>query len=133
MPLELSSAGANRRRTGGFNPESQRRNAADVFRAVDHGAIVRKATGCDKPRTVRFVIGNPLIMQEMAKRVPDAGFDAPVTVLVDERCDGLAVTACICLVAAWLASCLRAGIPARSRWRRISTGKSKAFCWRRRL
>jgi len=59
------------------------------FVQFDHGAIVRKATGCDKPRMVRFVIGNPLIMQEMAKRVPDAGSYAPVTVLVDERPDGV--------------------------------------------
>jgi len=50
---------------------------------------VRKATGRDKPRMVRLVIGNPLIMQEMAKHVPDAGSYAPVTVLVDERSDGV--------------------------------------------
>jgi|SRR5437870_2719686 uncharacterized protein (DUF302 family) len=59
------------------------------FVQFDHGAIVRKATGRDKPRMVRLVIGNPLIMQEMAKRVPDAGSYAPVTVLVDERPDGV--------------------------------------------
>jgi hypothetical protein len=28
-------------------------------------------------------------MKEMAKHVPDAGFHAPVTVLVDERADGV--------------------------------------------
>ena len=59
------------------------------FVQFDHGAIVRKATGRDKPRMVRVVIGNPLIMQEMAKHVPDAGSYAPVTVLVDERSDGV--------------------------------------------
>jgi hypothetical protein len=31
----------------------------------------------------------PLIMMEMAKHVPDAGSYAPVTVLVDERADGV--------------------------------------------
>ena len=35
------------------------------------------------------MIGNPLIMKEMAKHVPDAGSYAPVTVLVDERADGV--------------------------------------------
>jgi hypothetical protein len=35
------------------------------------------------------VIGNPLIMKEMAKHVRDAGSYAPVTVLVDERTDGV--------------------------------------------
>ena len=38
---------------------------------------------------IRLVIGNPLIMREMAKHVPDAGSYAPVTVLVDERADGV--------------------------------------------
>jgi uncharacterized protein (DUF302 family) len=34
------------------------------------------------------VIGNPLIMKEMAKHVPDAGSYAPITILVDERPGG---------------------------------------------
>jgi uncharacterized protein (DUF302 family) len=59
------------------------------FVQFDHGTIVRKATGRDKPRMVRLVIGNPLIMQEMARHVPDAGSYAPVTVLIDERSDGV--------------------------------------------
>src|ERR1700756_1447576 len=59
------------------------------FVQFDHSAIVRKVAGRDKPRMVRLVIGNPLIMQEMAKHVPDAGSYAPVTVLVDERSDGV--------------------------------------------
>src|SRR5579863_253693 len=59
------------------------------FVQFDHGAILRKETGRDTPRMVRVVMGNPLIMKEMAKRVPDAGSYAPVTVLVDERADGV--------------------------------------------
>jgi hypothetical protein len=38
---------------------------------------------------LRLVIGNPLIMQQMAEAVPDAAAYAPVTVLVDERADGV--------------------------------------------
>lgn len=38
---------------------------------------------------IRFVIGNPLIMKEMAKHVPEAGSYGPVTVLADERADGV--------------------------------------------
>ncbi len=60
-----------------------------LFMEFDHGAVVRKSTGRDTPRIVRFVIGNPLIMKEMAKQVPDAGSYAPVTVLADERADGV--------------------------------------------
>ena len=60
-----------------------------LFVEFDHGATVRKGTGRDAPRIIRFVIGNPLFMKEMAKHVPDAGSYAPVTVLVDERADGV--------------------------------------------
>ena len=60
-----------------------------LFAEFDHGAIVRKGTGRDTPRMIRFVIGNPLIMREMAKHVPDAGSYAPVTILIDERSDGV--------------------------------------------
>jgi uncharacterized protein (DUF302 family) len=60
-----------------------------LFMQLDHGAIVRKETGRETPKMIRFVIGNPLIMKEMAKYVPDAGSYAPVTVLVDERADGV--------------------------------------------
>ena len=60
-----------------------------LFAEFDHGAVVRKGTGRATPRMTRFVIGNPLIMREMAKHVPDAGSYAPVTVLVDERADGV--------------------------------------------
>src|SRR5580692_5867194 len=60
-----------------------------LFMQLDHGAVLRKETGRDTPRIIRFIIGNPLIMKEMAKHVPDAGSYAPVTVLVDERADGV--------------------------------------------
>jgi len=58
-----------------------------LFAEFDHGAVVRSGTGRATPRMIRFVIGNPLIMREMAKHVPDAGSYAPVTVLIDERSD----------------------------------------------
>ncbi len=60
-----------------------------MFMELDHGAILRKESRLDTPKIVRFVIGNPLIMKEMAKHVPDAGSYAPVTILIDERPDGL--------------------------------------------
>ena len=60
-----------------------------LFMELDHGAVLRKETGLDTPKIVRFVIGNPLVMKEMAKHVSDAGSYAPVTVLVDERIDGV--------------------------------------------
>jgi uncharacterized protein (DUF302 family) len=60
-----------------------------LFAEFDHGAIIRKGTGRATPRMIRFVIGNPLIMRQMVQHVPDAGSYAPVTVLVDERVDGV--------------------------------------------
>ena len=66
-----------------------RRTGLMSFAQFDHGAILRKETGRDRTRMVRVVMGNPLIMKEMAKHVPDAGSYAPVTVLVDERADGV--------------------------------------------
>jgi uncharacterized protein (DUF302 family) len=60
-----------------------------LFMQLDLGAVVQRETGQDKPRINRLLIGNPLIMKEMAKHVPDAGSYAPVTVLVDERADGV--------------------------------------------
>jgi len=63
-----------------------------LFMELDHGSVIRKATGRDRPRMVRLIMGNPLIMQQMARHVPDAGSYAPVTVLVDERSDGVHVS-----------------------------------------
>jgi uncharacterized protein (DUF302 family) len=60
-----------------------------LFMELDHGAFLQKESGKNTPRIVRLIVGNPLIMKEMAKRVPDAGSYAPVTVLIDERSDGV--------------------------------------------
>ncbi len=62
------------------------------FVEFDHGMIVRKGTEHHTSQIIRLVIGNPLIMKEMAKWVPDAGSYAPVTVLVDERADGVHIS-----------------------------------------
>ena len=62
------------------------------FVEFDHGMIVRKGTEHHTSRIIRLVIGNPLIMKEMARHVPDAGSYAPVTVLVDERADGVHIS-----------------------------------------
>jgi uncharacterized protein (DUF302 family) len=59
------------------------------FIRLDHGAILAKAGVDGDPKSVRVIMGNPLIMQSMARLVPDAGSYAPVTVLVDERADGV--------------------------------------------
>jgi len=60
-----------------------------IFMKLDLGAILRKENGLNTPKVVRFLIGNPLIMKEMIKHIPDAGSYAPVTILVYEQPDGV--------------------------------------------
>jgi uncharacterized protein (DUF302 family) len=55
----------------------------------DIGEVLRKESGDDAPKAIRLVMGNPLTMKEMVKHVPDAASYAPVTVLIDERPDGV--------------------------------------------
>ena len=48
-----------------------------------------RETGREIPKMIRLVVGNALIMKEMAKHVADAGCYTPVTILIDERSDGV--------------------------------------------
>jgi len=59
------------------------------FVRFDAGAVLRKERNGRGPKILRLVVGNPLIMKEMAKTVPDAAAYAPITILVDERADGV--------------------------------------------
>jgi hypothetical protein len=59
------------------------------FARYNAGAVLSKARGTPGPRILRLVIGNPLIMKDMAETVPDAASYAPVTLLIDERADGV--------------------------------------------
>ena len=59
------------------------------FLRFNHGAIVHKGKTGGAPGIVRLVVGNPGIMRRMAEHVPDAGSYAPVTILIDERPDGV--------------------------------------------
>jgi uncharacterized protein (DUF302 family) len=59
------------------------------FVRFDIGAVLQKEQGEKARKSLRLVVGNPLIMKEMAKCVPDAASYAPVTILIDERADGV--------------------------------------------
>jgi uncharacterized protein (DUF302 family) len=59
------------------------------FARFDAGEVLRKERGGRGFKILRLVVGNPLIMTEMARTVPDAAAYAPVTILVDERADGV--------------------------------------------
>ena len=58
------------------------------FGRFDAGEVLRKERG-GQPKLLRLLVGNPLIMKEMARRIPDAASYAPVTILVSERNDGV--------------------------------------------
>ena len=59
------------------------------FVRFDAGDVLRHERSGRRPRSLRLVVGNPLLMKEMATVVPDAAAYAPVTILVDERSDGV--------------------------------------------
>jgi hypothetical protein len=59
------------------------------FIRFDSGDVLRKERNGQGPRILRLLAGNPLIMKEMARMVPDAAAYAPITILVDERADGV--------------------------------------------
>ena len=63
-----------------------------LFAEFDLGAVLRRETESTTPQIIRFVVGNPLIMKEMVRHAPDAGSYAPVTVLIDERPDGVHIS-----------------------------------------
>jgi uncharacterized protein (DUF302 family) len=59
------------------------------FIRFDAGEVLRKEQGEQTSKILRLVVGNPIIMKKMAMTVPDAAAYAPVTILVDERYDGV--------------------------------------------
>ena len=59
------------------------------FTRFNVGQIMQKEYGPGSPRILRLVVGNPLIMKQMAVHVHDAASYAPVTILIDERPDGV--------------------------------------------
>jgi uncharacterized protein (DUF302 family) len=59
------------------------------FMRLDLGNVLRKRNGSAARESLRFLVGNPVTMSSMVQHVPDAGSYAPVTILVDERPDGV--------------------------------------------
>ena len=62
------------------------------FLRLDQGDMLRKELGENAPQVLRLLVGNPLTMRKMVKVVPDAGSYAPVTILIDERPDGVHIS-----------------------------------------
>jgi uncharacterized protein (DUF302 family) len=62
------------------------------FTRFELGEVLRKELGSEAPQSLRLVVGNPVIMKQMVKFVPDAGSYAPLTILIDERPDGVHIS-----------------------------------------
>jgi len=67
-------------------------NGLMEFVRFDFGEVLQKERGTTKPRILRIIAGNPLIMKEMVKHVVDAGSYAPVTILIEERADSVRIS-----------------------------------------
>ena len=67
-------------------------NGLMEFTRFDLGEVLRKENGASTPKILRIVAGNPLIMKEMVKHVPDAGSYAPVTILIEEDPDSVCIS-----------------------------------------
>ena len=59
------------------------------FTRFNIGEMIPKEPGPGSPRMVRLVVGNPLVVKQMVVHVPDAAAYGPVSILVDERPDGV--------------------------------------------
>jgi uncharacterized protein (DUF302 family) len=59
------------------------------FSRIDMGEVMRRDRAQGTPRSLRLTVGNPLIMKQMVEHAPDAGLYAAVTILIDERPDGV--------------------------------------------
>jgi uncharacterized protein (DUF302 family) len=59
------------------------------FTRMDLGAVLRKRNGANGRQSLRLIVGNPVIMSSMLQYAPDVGSYAPVTILIDERADGV--------------------------------------------
>src|SRR5215813_2057028 len=68
---------------------TSRKPLQDVLSRFDHGGVLHKGKPAGSCGVFRLIIGNPLIMREMVKHAPDAGSYAPVTILIDQRPDGV--------------------------------------------
>jgi uncharacterized protein (DUF302 family) len=55
----------------------------------DMSMFRKEVTSAKTYPEVEKIVGNPLIMSQMVEHVPEAGSYAPVTILIDERQDGV--------------------------------------------
>jgi hypothetical protein len=59
------------------------------FARFDLGHVIRMTGPNHGAKILRLVVGNPLVMAQMVGFASDAGSYAPVTILIDERPDGI--------------------------------------------
>jgi len=92
--LNRSTAQARTRRKAWSRAAVSSRDCANAgtlmeFTRMDLGAVLRKRNGPQAGQSLRLIVGNPVTMSAMVQHVRDAGSYAPVTILIDERADGV--------------------------------------------
>jgi uncharacterized protein (DUF302 family) len=61
----------------------------DASGVLNKARVPSKESTAQDSRIIRLLVGNPVIMKEMARTAPDAAAYAPITILIDERSDGV--------------------------------------------
>ena len=59
------------RRWRGLTDRDLSKSGLMLFVELDHDAVLHKETELTTPKMVRLVIGNPLVIKEIAKHVPE--------------------------------------------------------------
>lgn len=59
------------------------------YARFDAGDVLRNEGNGQTPRILRLVVGNRLTLKEMVGTVPDVASYAPLSILIDERADGV--------------------------------------------
>jgi hypothetical protein len=59
---------------------------------IDVALMLRKEPNGASSRMIRFLLGNPRVVSALAPADPDVGLYAPLSVLVDQRADGVTLS-----------------------------------------
>jgi hypothetical protein len=62
------------------------------FARFNIGAFLRNEPGMRSLRILRLIVGNPVAIKDLIKTAPDAAPYVPVTILLEERADGVHVS-----------------------------------------
>jgi hypothetical protein len=59
------------------------------YMRVDVGRFMSKGNAGKSAKSLRLLVGNPLVLRQLTEHLPDAASYAPASILIDEREDGI--------------------------------------------